>query len=136
MINAKKQNYNIMISQMQRIIDNLQSFEKIRAIINIDQFLNSFIEQIMNDDNDFVDFLIKCYETKKKRVYETNEKIDSMFIIFYIEIMKTLNLLRSYEKQQNMSDRKLIEHLNDAEKRLQNRHVASSKQQKITKYFQ
>ena len=121
---------------MQRIIDNLQSSERVRAIMNIDQFLNSSTEQIVNDDNYLVDFLAKCYETEKKRVYETNEKIDSMFTIFYIEVMKTLNLLRLYEKQQNVNDRKLIEHLNDAEKRFQGRHVASSKQQKITRYFQ
>ena len=59
-----------------------------------------------------------------------------MFTIFYIEIMKTLNLLRLYKKQQNVNDKKSIEHLNDAEKKFRSKHVAFSKQQKITKYFQ
>ena len=54
-----------MISQMQRIIDNLQSFERLRAIVNINRFLNLFTEQIVNDDNDFVDFLTKCYEKNR-----------------------------------------------------------------------
>ena len=136
MINAEEQDYNTMVSQMQRIIDNLQSSERVRAVMNIDQFLNPSIEQIVDDDNDLVDFLAECYGTGKERAYETDEKVDSMPTISYIEVMKALNLLRSYEEQQDVGDRKLIEHLNDAEKRLQGRHVASSKQQEITRYFQ
>ena len=127
---------NFTFSNIRSSIIFLINQNRVKIVINIDNFLNSIEKRINDHKKDIFDAIIKQYTSIEIRDHETDEEKKITSKITYTKAFSHLNQLRLYKEQQNYNDSEMIRGLNKYEKAVRGRgHDVHRQQASITSYF-
>ena len=119
---------------MQQIVEQLLVAGRIRAVINIQNFIELLGEEVEDSSKDLIEHVAELYAGPDRDI-ETDEEVIEQPQIKLSEVLVALQKLRLYEEQQEDSNRDVIATLSRHERRIQSRRLRNTNQQSIAMYF-
>jgi hypothetical protein len=104
--------------------------------LDIDEYINISDEVIEDKDNDIFEAIIERYQTSEDtKTDEEDEGNIELLRVIDSEALKALEVLKSYEIQQENGSKVVLRALDSVEKRVYASRIQTKKQQLIERYF-
>jgi len=123
-----------MVGEMQQMAEQLLAAGRIRAVINIRNFIELPGEEVEDSLEDLIKHVAELY-AGPDRDAETDEEVIKQPQIKLDKALVALQKLCLYKEQQSDSNRDVITTLSRHERRIQGRRPQNTKQQSIAMYF-
>jgi phosphoenolpyruvate carboxylase len=134
-VNAEETKLAITIQQIKAILHTFKDQDRIKDIMDIDQFIDPMtekVEDLINGTN-LVEDIIASYSLTPEDV--PNEEIDPVVLIRPGQALAAIQTLREWELQQDDSTQEVIRQLRTLEKRVKREQFTELQQITLTSYF-
>jgi hypothetical protein len=134
-VNAEEIKLAITIQQIKAILHTFKNQDRIKDIMDIDQFIDPITEKVEDHINgtNLVKDIIASYSLTPKDV--PDEEIDPVILIRPAQALAAIQTLREWELQQDDSTQEVIRQLRTLEKRVKREQFTELQQITLTSYF-
>jgi hypothetical protein len=134
-VNAEEIKLAITIQQIKAILHTFKNQDRIKDIMDIDQFIDPITEKVEDPINgtNLVKDIIASYSLTPKDV--PDEEIDPVILIRPAQALAAIQTLREWELQQDDSTQEVIRQLRTLEKRVKREQFTGLQQTTLTSYF-